>query len=89
MSTPDLSTHDAIIRALGGPTLLARHLGLNVLHTTGKWPRRGIPSEYWIEVADFAAEKGLPVDMRHLKATKPERPARRPRRMCCAAQAAA
>lgn len=89
MSTPDLSTHDAIIRALGGPTILARRLGLNVLHTTGKWPRRGIPPRHWHIVTVLAAEKGLAVDVPHLMATEPQRPARRQRCASHAAQAAA
>lgn len=52
-------THGGIIRALGGPVLLAQSLGINVVNTTGHWRRRGIPSTYRMQVAELAAKQGL------------------------------
>jgi uncharacterized protein (UPF0548 family) len=52
--TKPLHRHAALITALGGPTKLAAWLKLNVVHTVGKWSRRGIPARYWPDVIALA-----------------------------------
>ena len=60
MNKPDMHPHAAVLLALGGQTAVARHLGLNVVATVGKWPRRGIPPEYWPDLCAWAAERNVP-----------------------------
>lgn len=63
--------HPDIIRALGGPTALARSLGIERTAVALHWPRRGIPSSLWHEVVELAEKQGIPVTFALLKATKP------------------
>jgi hypothetical protein len=78
-----LSSHRDVILALGGPSQLARSLGIyKAAPPTGHWSLRGIPSRYWHRVADLAADASIPVTARDL-----ETMADRQRRRClrCAA----
>lgn len=51
-------SHRDLILALGGPTKLARKLGLkNPSNTTVHWSARGIPSRYWHRVCELAASQ--------------------------------
>lgn len=59
--------HAEIIRQLGGPTRLAKDLGLPVVATVGHWPSRGIPSRYWHRVVSLATERGISITFRDLE----------------------
>lgn len=62
-------SHREVILALGGPSKLARQLGLpNPVNTTIHWSRRGIPSRYWHRIAELA---GPEVVTAHELATLP------------------
>jgi hypothetical protein len=58
-SPAPLHPHADLIRSLGGSTAVARHLGLNVVHTVGKWSRRGVPAEYWPKLTAMAQVQGV------------------------------
>lgn len=50
--------HRAVVFALGGPTILAKELGIyRPAPPTLHWTRRGIPSRYWHRVADLLSAK--------------------------------
>ena len=76
-----LTSHRDVILALGGPTELARLLGIyKVAPPTGHWSSRGIPSRYWHRVADLAATAGVSVTARDLAAMAERRQQRCVRR---------
>lgn len=55
MDTP--RTHKDLISFLGGPSELARKLGIyRVMPTTIHWAERGIPARYWHKVAALASK---------------------------------
>ena len=50
----------AVIDSLGGPSSVAKALGLPNASTATYWTRRGsIPVRYWPALIDFAAERGV------------------------------
>lgn len=59
--------HAEIIRQLGGPTKLAKDLGLSVLASVGHWPARGIPSRYWHRIVELASERGIAITFADLE----------------------
>jgi hypothetical protein len=60
METP--RTHKDLIIALGGPSNLARKLGIyRAIPTTVHWSTRGIPSRYWHRITKIATETGLTI----------------------------
>jgi hypothetical protein len=66
MDTP--RTHKALIVELGGPSNLARSLGIyRAIPTTVHWPTRGIPSRYWHRIAELAAERGINITAHDLE----------------------
>lgn len=61
-------THHDLIKALGGPSDLARDLGIfRPIPTTVHWPRRGIPSRYWHRITELAGAKGITITPRELE----------------------
>lgn len=67
-----LRTHRDVILALGGPSALARSLGIyKAQSATGHWPTRGIPSRYWNQVAELAAAAAITLTARDLEKMAP------------------
>lgn len=66
------TSHREVIEALGGPSKLARSLGIHrATPTTLKWGRRGIPCRYWHRIADLARKSGLKVTAQDLEESRP------------------
>ena len=56
-----------IITALGGPSAVARELGLRDYSSVASWVRRrSIPVKFWPGLLGIAARKRVPLDERRL-----------------------
>lgn len=53
------ATHREIIVLLGGPSALARALGLRAVNTTVHWSTRGIPSKHWHKVIPLLSQADI------------------------------
>lgn len=63
-----LKTHRDVITALGGPSELARNLGIfRTSPPTLHWPARGIPARYWHHVAMLAGKRGIRITAHDLE----------------------
>lgn len=66
--TSPIQTHRDVIRALGGPSELARKLGIfKPVPATVHWQTRGIPARYWHHVAELLGDKGHPLTARDIE----------------------
>lgn len=60
---------DRIIVDLGGPSAVARALGIRDYTTVSSWVRRrSIPVSYWPGLIELAASKGVALDERQMLA---------------------
>lgn len=63
-----LKTHRDVIFALGGPSNLARRLGIfRPSPPTLHWATRGIPPRYWHHVTALAGARGLDLTVHDLE----------------------
>lgn len=66
-SVKEIRTHEDAINFLGGPSDLARKLGIAAgFPPTLHWGRRGIPSRYWHHVRELIVAGGIPITDRDL-----------------------
>jgi hypothetical protein len=54
-------THRDVIQLLGGPTAVAKALGLNAVNTTVHWATRGVPRKYQRRISEMAEGKGVKI----------------------------
>lgn len=63
-------THDEIINSLGGPKVVAEHIGVHRT-TVWQWMTRGIPPRHWPAILRLCRNHRVRVSLDHLEETYP------------------